>query len=181
MRGDAVITRVSSVHARSEIRRWRWADDNREAISANWQRRIADKPRMFNGRVLLLGDISVAPETLQQHLFRSRLCGSRRLDRYGISGCQRRAMDLPWVRCEVPTAPSSAESWRITRSMPGGSISLREHLIGPTCAADGTVDLAEQPDARTDRGDRASRGRLHRLRRVDRRATLANRRDDAAW
>lgn len=69
MRGDAVITRVSSVHARSEIRRWRWADDNREAISANWQRRIADKPRMFNGRVLLLGDISVAPETCSSIYF----------------------------------------------------------------------------------------------------------------
>ena len=69
MRGDAVITRVSSVHARSEIRRWRWADDNREAISANWQRRIADKPRMFNGRVLLLGDISVTPETCSSIYF----------------------------------------------------------------------------------------------------------------
>jgi hypothetical protein len=62
MSSDAIITRVSKVEARFDTRRWPWAENNREAIAANWQRRIADKPRMFNGRVLLVGDILVTPE-----------------------------------------------------------------------------------------------------------------------
>jgi hypothetical protein len=69
MKDDAVITRVSEVHARSETRRWPWAQDNREAIAANWLQRISEKPHMFNGRVLLLGDISITPDICRSVYF----------------------------------------------------------------------------------------------------------------
>ena len=66
---DAVITRVSDVTARAEKRSWPWAEQNRDAIAANWERRIASTPKMFNGRVLLLGDVSVAPDICRSTYF----------------------------------------------------------------------------------------------------------------
>jgi 8-oxo-dGTP pyrophosphatase MutT (NUDIX family) len=36
---------------------WRWAEENRRLIEENWKRRTADKPKMFNGRVLLLQSV----------------------------------------------------------------------------------------------------------------------------
>lgn len=61
MNRDVVITRVARVEADFRPMKWRWANENRDAIEANWQRRIAAKPKMFNGRVLLLGDMSITP------------------------------------------------------------------------------------------------------------------------
>lgn len=54
------ITRVDDVKARFEPLEWPWAQQNREEIAANWQRRLQKTPKMFNGRVLLLRDIEVA-------------------------------------------------------------------------------------------------------------------------
>ena len=178
MRGDAVITRVSSVHARSEIRRWRWADDNREAISANWQRRIADKPRMFNGRVLLLGDISVTPETCSSIYFE--------VDYADL---------VAWIDMGYPDASvGNGFAMGALRGSDGAFICgiMADHTVNAgrvyfaagtpdrsDLRSDGTVDLAGSLTRELIRGNRSSRGRLHRLRRVDCRATLANRRDDA--
>lgn len=50
----ATIRKVARIEARCLPFDWAWARDNRDAIARNWQRRIADKPRLFNGRVLLL-------------------------------------------------------------------------------------------------------------------------------
>jgi 8-oxo-dGTP pyrophosphatase MutT (NUDIX family) len=36
---------------------WAWAEQNRELIEANWKRRTAETPKMFNGKVLLLQDL----------------------------------------------------------------------------------------------------------------------------
>jgi 8-oxo-dGTP pyrophosphatase MutT (NUDIX family) len=69
MHRETIITRVSEVDARSETRGWPWADVNRDAISANWQQRIAAKPQMFNGRVLLLGKVSVTPQLCRSTYF----------------------------------------------------------------------------------------------------------------
>ncbi|MDF2812171.1 MAG: hydrolase [Microvirga sp.] len=69
MSREVVITRVAAVDARCEARRWPWAEENRQVIATNWQRRIAAKPKMFNGRVLLLGEISVTPELCRSTYF----------------------------------------------------------------------------------------------------------------
>jgi 8-oxo-dGTP pyrophosphatase MutT (NUDIX family) len=66
---ETIITRVTNVDAHSETRQWPWAEENRPAIDANWQRRIAAKPRMFNGRVLLLGDVSVTQDACRSTYF----------------------------------------------------------------------------------------------------------------
>ncbi len=54
MTSDVLIRRVSRVEARYAPMEWTWAEQNREFIENNWKRRTADKPKMFNGRVLLL-------------------------------------------------------------------------------------------------------------------------------
>jgi len=51
---ELLITRVTRVEAHCGPGHWRWAQDNREAIAAHWAKRTADKPQMFNGRVLLI-------------------------------------------------------------------------------------------------------------------------------
>lgn len=56
MTSKAVLHRVAQVEARCVPFTWPWAEQNRDAIAANWRRRVADKPKMFNGRVMLLKD-----------------------------------------------------------------------------------------------------------------------------
>jgi 8-oxo-dGTP pyrophosphatase MutT (NUDIX family) len=56
---DVLITRVASVEARHQPMDWPWAEQNRALIDANWQRRLAQTPKMFNGRVLLLRDVEI--------------------------------------------------------------------------------------------------------------------------
>jgi len=58
---DLSITRVTRLEARCAPKRWAWAEENREAIEANWAKATAGKPHLFNGRVLLLQDIAVEP------------------------------------------------------------------------------------------------------------------------
>jgi 8-oxo-dGTP pyrophosphatase MutT (NUDIX family) len=69
MTKDLVITNVSRIEAASKPFVWRWAEENRAAIAENWQRRVAAKPKMFNGRVLLLSDVSVSPELCRNTYF----------------------------------------------------------------------------------------------------------------
>lgn len=54
MTGDFIV-RVARVEARCEARAWPWAERNRAAIAANWDRRTALTPKLFNGRVLVIG------------------------------------------------------------------------------------------------------------------------------
>jgi 8-oxo-dGTP pyrophosphatase MutT (NUDIX family) len=56
---NALITRIPRIEARCEPWDWRWASANRERIDAHWQERAADKPKLYNGRVLLIYDLSV--------------------------------------------------------------------------------------------------------------------------
>ncbi|WP_342360868.1 NUDIX hydrolase [Terrarubrum flagellatum] len=63
---DDAIVEVSSVDARVTPFDWAFPRDHRSEIDANWARMMADKPKMFNGRVLLqhhgelVGDVFVA-------------------------------------------------------------------------------------------------------------------------
>jgi len=69
MNGDLLITRVARVEARCEPMEWPWARQNQEAIQANWQRRLAKTPKMFNGRVLLLRDVELTDNLCRNTYF----------------------------------------------------------------------------------------------------------------
>lgn len=53
MSGD-LIASVARIEARVEERDWPWARANAEAVAANWERRLARTPGVFNGRVLMV-------------------------------------------------------------------------------------------------------------------------------
>ncbi len=69
MRTEPSITRVARVEARCATWRWAWAEANGDAIAANWARATAGKPQMFNGRVLLLNEINIAPDLCRATYF----------------------------------------------------------------------------------------------------------------
>ncbi|WP_243371873.1 NUDIX hydrolase [Microvirga solisilvae] len=69
MKRDLMIHRVSRVEARCVPMTWEWAEQNRELIAANWKRRTADKPKMFNGRVLLLNNVEFEQDLLRNTYF----------------------------------------------------------------------------------------------------------------
>lgn len=66
---DDTIVRVAKLEARCEARPWPWAERNRDAIAANWARRQATTPRLFNGRVLLVAEDAVERDTLRVTFF----------------------------------------------------------------------------------------------------------------
>jgi len=49
--------------------RWTWAEQNRELIEANWERRKAKTPKMFNGKVLLLRDMAFEQDLCRNTYF----------------------------------------------------------------------------------------------------------------
>ena len=59
MNRDPLVVRLARVEARAAPLDWRWASDNRAAIDANWAQKTAAKPRMYNGRVLLLQNLAL--------------------------------------------------------------------------------------------------------------------------
>ncbi len=69
MTDEILIRRVARVEARCVPTPWTWAEQNREWIAANWKRRTADKPKMFNGRVLLLSDIAFEQDLCRNTYF----------------------------------------------------------------------------------------------------------------
>ncbi len=66
---DVVIRRVSRVEARCAPMEWAWAAQNRELIEANWKRRTARTPKMFNGRVLLLSKLEFEQDLCRNTYF----------------------------------------------------------------------------------------------------------------
>lgn len=55
-RDGAEILRVARVEARLSPHRWAWAEDERDRIEAHWRRRLAERPQMFDGEVLLVSE-----------------------------------------------------------------------------------------------------------------------------
>lgn len=54
MSETAVVVDVARVAARYDADpRWAWREANADAIAAHWERRLAEKPKLFNGRVLM--------------------------------------------------------------------------------------------------------------------------------
>lgn len=69
MNPEILIHRVSHVEARCAPMDWAWANENRQLIEDNWKRRTADKPKMFNGRVLLLRDLEIGQDICRNTYF----------------------------------------------------------------------------------------------------------------
>lgn len=66
---NVIIRRVTRVEATCVPMRWEWAEQNRDLITANWTRRIADKPKMFNGKVLLLRNVEFEQDLCRNTYF----------------------------------------------------------------------------------------------------------------
>ncbi|MCG7391651.1 NUDIX hydrolase [Microvirga sp. ACRRW] len=66
---EILIKRVSRVEAKCVPAEWPWAERNRSLIEGNWARRIADKPKMFNGRVLLLSNLEFEQDLCRNTYF----------------------------------------------------------------------------------------------------------------
>lgn len=69
MKRELLIQRVSRVEASCVPMTWEWAERNRDLITANWRRRTADKPKMFNGRVMLLRNVEFEQDVLRNTYF----------------------------------------------------------------------------------------------------------------
>lgn len=66
---DVSIRVVKTLKTSLKQRNWVWADENRDMIDRCWRESIADKPKLFNGRVLLIGDYSEEEETIEADYF----------------------------------------------------------------------------------------------------------------
>lgn len=57
------------VAARLAPWRWAWAEENASTIAAHWARRRAERPAMFDGRVLMVAEMRHAAGTLEATFF----------------------------------------------------------------------------------------------------------------
>ena len=53
MSAKPVIRRVAALHCPVTSYEWAFARDQAQAIADHWRKRVAQQPRMFDGRVLL--------------------------------------------------------------------------------------------------------------------------------
>ena len=65
----ATILRVCHVEAHCTPAEWPWSQDSRAAIEANWAEKLVRTPDMFNGRVLLLRGLELAPDRCRAEYF----------------------------------------------------------------------------------------------------------------
>ncbi|NEU13324.1 NUDIX hydrolase [Methylobacterium sp. BTF04] len=63
------VTRITALTARRVPYDWAWARDNAGFVSENWARRIAERPALFDGRVLLACACRIADDAGTVDLF----------------------------------------------------------------------------------------------------------------
>ncbi|GEP08705.1 NUDIX hydrolase [Methylobacterium gnaphalii] len=68
----ASLTHLATISGRLTEHDWAWARDNAEAIDRHWQRRVAERPGMFDGPVLLSLDCAIAGDTCEVTFFETR-------------------------------------------------------------------------------------------------------------
>lgn len=62
MNRDIQVARIAHLDARIKVMDWPWARENRGRIEANWSRRQALTPKIFNGRVLAIRDMELTAD-----------------------------------------------------------------------------------------------------------------------
>ncbi|GEP01425.1 NUDIX hydrolase [Methylobacterium haplocladii] len=65
-------TPLATVSARLVAHDWAWARDNAHAIDRNWQRRLAERPAMFDGPVLLSQGCTIRGDACEVAFFETR-------------------------------------------------------------------------------------------------------------
>lgn len=63
------ILRVREIEAAYAPRPWAWAEENAGLIASHWARRLAEQPRMFDGRVLLMRDMRLEGDVFRAAYF----------------------------------------------------------------------------------------------------------------
>lgn len=82
------LTRLSGLSARLVSHDWAWANDNAVAIAAHWERRLAESPRMFDGRVLLSCGCSIRDGFCEMLYFETRFSNFLSFRESGLSDPQ---------------------------------------------------------------------------------------------
>lgn len=69
MNREVAVRRVGRLDAHCEPFAWLWAEENRDSIARNWAERVAARPKLFNGRVLLIRDYEETEEAVRAVCF----------------------------------------------------------------------------------------------------------------
>ena len=80
----SAIRRVAEVAARLDPHRWAWAEENAAAVAARWARRKAERPAIFDGRVLMLAGMEAAGDRCEARFFET---GYAAMTAWLDSGC----------------------------------------------------------------------------------------------
>lgn len=135
------VTQLTRLTARLVPHDWAWARDNADAIAAHWRRRRAERPALFDGRVLVARGWSIADGACTVDLFETA---------FSAFLCHR---DLGWPDRSVANAfaavvPHAADGGVLLGIM-GGHTASAGRIYFPCgtpdladLRADGAVDLA---------------------------------------
>jgi hypothetical protein len=66
---EPLVFRAARLEARCEPKGWAWAEGNRDAIAAHWRERSAARPKLFDGRVLLVSGYEADGEVVRATYF----------------------------------------------------------------------------------------------------------------
>ena len=151
-----MIARVARVDARLVPFRWAWAEENAAAIAAHWERRRAERPALFNGRVLMVCGQEQAGDVLHASFFETDYAnllawlGSDAPDRSVANGFAMGALrgrDGAFLLGEM--APHTANAGRVyfpcgttdlSDVTPDGEVDLRRSLLREITEETGLTD-----------------------------------------
>jgi 8-oxo-dGTP pyrophosphatase MutT (NUDIX family) len=64
-----LVFRATRLHARSKPKDWAWAQEHRDLIATHWRTRTADRPKLFDGRVLLVSGHEAEGDAVRVRFF----------------------------------------------------------------------------------------------------------------
>ena len=130
-------------HARSARAAFAWpfAVERAADIDAHFEARQAEKPQLWNGRVLLARNPIFAGDRFSADAFRNFVREFPGLARLEFSRPATCSTVSAWARCSVPTARSCSAKWARRTPPPAGSIFRRARPISDD-VRDGKVDIA---------------------------------------